>query len=299
MIKPPSLKKGDKIGIVAPAKWIPQDKYPPIIQLIESKGYKVIRGDTTYKEFGPFAGTDKERITDLQQMLEDKDIKAVFCLRGGYGVVRIIDKLNIDTLKKHPKWVVGFSDITILHNFLSNSNIESIHGQMPVNFNSNHSGINQLFDTIEGKLLNYTFEPTGLNRPGCSKGILTGGNLAILCSLLATPYDVSFDNKILFIEEIGEYLYRLDRMMHQLKLAGKLKNIAGLVVGGLSSMEDNIPAFGQTAEEIIFSAVKDYNYPVCFGFPAGHIPNNQPLIMGRNVQLNVGVDNCELIFEKS
>lgn len=296
MITPTYLKKGNTIGIIAPAKWISQDKYPTIIQFIEEKGYKVIRGKSTFAEHGPFAGNDELRLTDMQSMIDNAEVDAIFCLRGGYGTIRIIEELNFEGVKTHPKWIVGFSDITILHNTLSNLGIESIHGQMPINFDNEKESTHKLFEVLEGKSISYNFDSNTLNRTGNANGILTGGNIAILCSMLGTTLDTDWTNKILFIEEVGEYLYKLDRMMHQLKLSGKLNNLAGLIVGGLSSMEDNTPKFGQTAQEIIFNVVKEYDFPVCFDFPAGHIPNNQPMIMGREVHLIIDRKFANLMF---
>ncbi len=296
MITPPYLQKGQTIGIVAPARYIEQSKYPEIINLIENKGYKVVRGKTTYLQNNIFAGNTNERAEDLQQMIDDNDIAAIFCLRGGYGTIHIADKLNIDKLKKHPKWVVGFSDITILHNILTNTEIESIHGQMPVNFSENNIAVDRLFDVLEGEKLQYSVDTADFNWQGKASGLLTGGNIAVLTSLLSTPFDVDWNSKILFIEEVGEYLYRLDRMMYQLKLSGKLKNLAGVIVGGLSSMQDNNPPFGKNAQEIIFNAIKDYDYPVCFNFPAGHIKENMPLIFNRKVLLEVTAEKAKVIF---
>ena len=287
MITPPYLKKDDTIGIVAPARWIEQNKYNSIIQFIEQNGYKVLRGESTYKQYGPFAGDDSLRLNDMQQMIDNNNISAILCLRGGYGTIRIIDNLNFENLKTHPKWIIGFSDITILHNALSNINIKSIHGQMPINFIENKNSAESLFKILKGEKIHYNIKADNLNKKGTIKGILTGGNIAILCSLLGTDFDTEWKGKILFIEEVGEYLYRLDRLMYQLKLSGKLKDIAGLIIGGLSSMKDNSPTFGQTAKEIIYNVIKEYNYPVCFNFSAGHIPNNQPLIMGEEIQLNI------------
>jgi muramoyltetrapeptide carboxypeptidase len=296
MITPPYLKKGQTIGIVAPARYIEQSKYPYIINLIESKGYKVARGKTTFLLHNIFAGTADERAEDLQQMIDNDNIATIFCLRGGYGTVQIIDKINFAKLGKQPKWIVGFSDITVLHNALTNTGIESIHGQMPVNFPEKSESIDMLFNTLEGKSLRYNINTNSLNRQGRASGLLTGGNIAVLTSLAATPFDVHWDNKILFIEETGEYLYRLERMMYQLKLSGKLANLTGLIVGGLSSMQDNNIPFGKNARQIIFDAVKDYNYPVCFGFPAGHIKDNMPLIFNRKIEMNVSSDRVEVVF---
>jgi muramoyltetrapeptide carboxypeptidase len=296
MITPPYLKQGDTVGIVAPAKWIEQKYYNPIIDFIEQKGYTVLRGRSTYEEYGPFAGSDSLRLEDMQQMINNRDIATILCLRGGYGTIRIINDLDFGILKTHPKWIVGFSDITILHNALSNNNIESIHGQMPINFTENIDSAKSLFNALKGNGLNYTLKPDKLNKTGIADGILTGGNIAILCSLIGTDLDVNWDNKILFIEDVGEYLYRFDRLIHQLKLSGKLKKITGLIVGGLSSMKDNTPSFGQTAQEIIYNAVKEYNYPVCFNFPAGHISNNNPLIMGRMTHMEVDNNMVQVKF---
>jgi muramoyltetrapeptide carboxypeptidase len=229
-------------------------------------------------------------------MINNRDIATILCLRGGYGTIRIINDLDFGILKTHPKWIVGFSDITILHNALSNNNIESIHGQMPINFTENIDSAKSLFNALKGNGVNYTLKSDKLNKTGIADGILTGGNIAILCSLIGTDLDVNWDNKILFIEDVGEYLYRFDRLIHQLKLSGKLKKITGLIVGGLSSMKDNTPSFGQTAQEIIYNAVKEYNYPVCFNFPAGHISNNNPLIMGRMTHMEVDNNMVQVKF---
>jgi muramoyltetrapeptide carboxypeptidase len=297
MIQPLPIKPGDKIGIVAPAKFIAQNSYPEILNYIEKQGFIPVRGKTTFAEFGPFAGSDTERAADLQQMLDDQSIKAILCLRGGYGTVRIIEYLNFDAFVKKPKWLVGFSDITVLHAKLHQLGVESIHGQMPVHFNPGALGIKQLFQVLQNKPLNYTLTTHPLNKCGENAGLLVGGNLAILTSLLGTPFQMDYQNKLLFIEEVGEYLYRFDRMMYQLKLSGILNQISGLIVGGLTAMEDNEPAFGQSAEQIISDLLEDTHYPVCFGFPAGHIANNQPLVFGRNAHLNVNDLEVSLKFD--
>lgn len=298
LIKPPYLIKGDTIAIVAPARWIDQDLYPSIVEQIEKEGYQVLRGKSTYLTYGPFAGNDKERTNDLQNMLDNPEVKAIFCLRGGYGTIRIIDDIDFSNFRRNPKWIIGFSDITILHNAIHNLGIASIHGQMPLNFanRSNNKGLDKLFSTLKGKHLNYKLPPNALNKAGEVKGELIGGNVAIFNSLIGTNYEVITDDKILFIEEVGEYLYRFDRLMHHLKMSGKLAKLSGLIVGGLSDMKDNEPAFGQSAEEIIAKLVQEYDYPVCFGFPAGHIKENFPLIMGAEIELKVETQKVELIF---
>lgn len=291
MIQPDNLKKGDTIGIVAPARFIKQDQYTTIINIIESKGFKVLRGKSTKLEHFTFAGTDQERTSDLQQMLDHKEIKAIFCLRGGYGTIRIIDKLDFALFKKYPKWLIGFSDITILHNTIHNIGVESIHGQMPLNFanRTENKGLDKLFEVLKGSSVDYSIPAHSQNRIGKANGEIIGGNVAILSSLVGTPFDIDTKNKVLFIEEVGEHLYRFDRLMRHLKLSGKLSKLNGLIVGGLTDMEDGNPEFIHSAEEIIYEVVKDYNYPVCYNFPAGHIKENYPLVFGREV--NITVDN--------
>jgi muramoyltetrapeptide carboxypeptidase len=299
MLTPNYLQPGDQIGIVAPARWIPQDKYPEIIQLIESKGYEPVRGKSTYLEHGIFAGTDEQRLTDMQQMIDDPKIKAVFCLRGGYGSIRIINRLKFDRMKAYPKWLIGFSDITIFHSALSSVGIESLHGQMPVNFDNKIPNIelDKLNQILTTNKITHSFTCQPDDRFGHSVGEMTGGNLSILCSLIGTPLQINTQGKILFIEEVGEYLYRIDRMMHQLKQAGLLSDLAGLIVGYFTRIDDNSPAFGQTYREIIMEAVKDTEYPVAFGFPAGHNHPNYPLIMGRKARLSVEKCDCTLSFD--
>lgn len=300
MIKPPYLDNNVTIAIVAPARWIDQDLYPSIIKQIEQEGYKVVRGESTYLTHGPFAGTDDERRNDLQQMLDNPDIKAIFCLRGGYGSIRIIDEIDFSKFKQNPKWIIGFSDITILHNAIHNLGIASIHGQMPLNFanRTNNKGLEKLFQTLKGEKLYYSIQTNELNRTGEAIGELVGGNVAIFNSLIGTNLELNTHGKILFIEEVGEYLYRFDRLMHHLKMSGKLANINGLVVGGLSDMKDNEPAFGQSAEEIVADLVAEYDYPVCFDFPAGHIKENFPLIMGAEIELKVSDEQVSINFMK-
>lgn len=299
MITPPYLKKGDAVGIVAPARWIEQEKYESIISIIEKQGFNPIRGKTTYLTHGPFAGTDAERLGDMQSMLDNTDIKALFCLRGGYGTIRIIEDLDFTRFKQNPKWIIGFSDITILHNALHNMNVASIHGQMPLNFSgrSDNKGLDTLFNVLVGKPLTYSLDSHPLNKMGEASGELVGGNVAILCSLIGTPLDINTEGKILFIEEVGEYLYRFDRLMHHLKMSGKLSQLAGLIIGGLTDMKDNEPAFGLSVAEIVAHVVKDYTYPVCFDFPAGHIKENYPLILGAKSQLRVTSHKSEILFE--
>ncbi len=299
MITPAYLNSGDKIAIVAPAGKIANDKISPAIQTLESWGLKVITGEHLHGAYHQFSATDEERTADFQKMFDDESVRAILCARGGYGSNRIIDILDFEKFTKSPKWIIGFSDITVFHSHIhSNFQIETIHGTMMAGLNDseeNNPGIDSLRTALFGRKLNYQFKAHPLNRKGNTEGILIGGNLAILCSLIGTPSDIQTDGKILFIEDVGEYLYRLDRMMWQLKRAGKLNNLVGLVVGGLTEMKDSETPFGKIAHEIIKECVEEYDYPVCFDFPAGHQDDNRAMIFGREVRLEVN-EAVELEF---
>ncbi len=303
MTTPPYLSKGDTIGIVSPAKSIPEKTIVNAKRIIGDLGFRVKMGRNTISVFHQFAGTDDERVTDFQEMLDDTAAKMILCSRGGYGSIRIIDLLDFNQFINYPKWIVGFSDITVFHSHLfSNFDIESIHAKMPLNFPDNEIGdqsVNLLFAAAMGENLKYEIAANPLNRLGNTEACIVGGNLAIICSLSGSRSDVDTDGKILFFEDVGENLYRLDKMMWTLKRAGKLSNLAGLVVGGLTDMEDNEVKFGKSAEEIIAEAVSDFDYPVCFNFPAGHQMKNYPLIIGRTVNLEVAVDQVNLNFQPS
>ena len=299
MITPPYLRKNDTVGLIAPAKNFDAEGLQPALSILKNWGLQVKIGESVYNQYGPFAGTDGERASDLQIMVDDAEIKAIFCIRGGYGCNRIIDSIDWTRFLKSPKWIVGYSDITLLHCTLQRMGIESIHGIMPLQFSQEGSSlaVENLRKTLFGVPWSYETVTHLLNRPGRIEGDLVGGNLAILCSAIGTPSDFDSNNRILFIEDIGEYLYRLDRMMVQLKRAGKLSKLKGLVVGHLSDMLDNAVPFGKNANEIIFDAIKDYNYPVCFNFPIGHEPLNLPMVVGRKTILEIDNSVVKLSFE--
>lgn len=290
MIIPSYLKVGDRIRIVSPAGKVKKEKINPGIDLLREQGFEVLIGKNVFNEYFQYSGTDQQRAADLQEAIDDPTTKAIICSRGGYGSARLIGYLNFSALKKFPKWLVGFSDITVLHSVFHCLEIASIHGPMPGFYEQEEKtsqSFRELINILKGKLPAYTFDGVRENRKGKAVGTLVGGNLSLLIQLNATPYDFDPTGKILFIEDLSEYLYHLDRMMINLRLSGKLKNLAALVVGNFTDMKDNKDTFGKSVEEIILDAVRDYNYPVCFHFPSGHIDENMPLAMGMNYQLCV------------
>ncbi|MVN20215.1 S66 peptidase family protein [Mucilaginibacter arboris] len=288
MIQPPYLKIGDKVAITCPAKKLLQPM-TDAVALLESWGLKVVLGETVNASYNQFAGEDALRAADLQGFIKDDSIKAIFAARGGYGTIRMIDDVDFSSIKEAPKWIIGFSDITVLHaHVFAAFGLQSIHGQMPLTIpDGTAESLQTLRKALFGEDVGYQFSAEKLNRMGEAQGILVGGNLALLIAVSGSVSDFVYSGKILFIEDVGEYLYSIDRMMRTLKRAGKLKNLAGLMVGSFTELKDNETPFGQTAEEIIFETVKEYDYPVCFNFPAGHISNNQALILGKTLNLTV------------
>ena len=292
MNKPCYLTTGDKIRIISPAGNVSVEKTEQGIEILRNEGFEVQIGNYVFDRFFQFAGTDELRFADLQESLDDERCKAIICSRGGYGTIRLISRLDFSKFCKNPKWLVGFSDITVLHSILQGLGFCSIHGAMPGFYSK--EGVKtqsyiELIKILTGKDSSYVTVPHNeKNREGTAIGEVVGGNLSIFYSLLGTPLELDTSHKILFIEDIGEYLYHIDRMMWSLKLAGKLENLAGLVVGGFSDTKDNGSPFGQAVEDIVMNVVKEYRYPVCFDFPAGHIDVNLPLVLGANYSLEVG-----------
>jgi muramoyltetrapeptide carboxypeptidase len=299
MIKiPPYLKKGDTIGLVCPSGTLPAKKAATCISTLEAWGYKVKIGKTLGTQHHYFSATDEARAADLQEMLDDKNVQAVLCGRGGYGMSRIIDLLDFKTFKKHPKWVIGFSDITLLHNHCTQAlKIASLHAPMAGAFNngqSNNEWVLSLKHTLQGKKANYKAATHALNKLGTASGKLVGGNLTLVAHAVGTESGLQTKNAILFLEDIGEYKYNIDRMMLQLKRSGMLKNLAGLVVGGFTQTKDSDPAFGATVYEIIEAAVAEYNYPVCFDFPISHDKENYAIKHGMEYALEVTAKKVSL-----
>lgn len=287
---PPPLKTGDKIGIMAAARKITSSELEKAIQIIKNHSFEVELGNSINVADNQFAGDDNLRANDLQQMLDNPDIKAIIFARGGYGSVRIIDKIDFSAFKKNPKWLVGYSDITVFHCHINkNIGVETLHASMPINFAENtEDSINTLFNTLRGEKVNFTIPSNhNLNRNGIAKAEINGGNLSVLYSLLGSKSFPDLNGKILFIEDLDEYLYHIDRMMMALKRAGAFNNLAGLLVGGMTKMNDNQISFGKSAEEIIRDVVDEYDFPIAFGFPAGHFNDNRAIIMGGKYKLDV------------
>jgi len=287
---PPYLKPGDTIGITCPAGYIKTEAIQPAVQLMQSWGFKVKVGQTVGKRDFTMGGTDAERLADLQQMLDDPAIKAIMCARGGYGAVHIIDQLNLKRFTVNPKWVIGFSDITVLHNHIhTNCHVATLHSKMCNSFPDDWSlaepvqveTILSIKQALTGQKVIYSSPISASNRSGTATAPLIGGNLSIIATLTGTPSDISTDGKILFLEDTGEYLYNIDRMLYHLQRSGKLEKLAGLVIGGFKvKPDDPDDEFGKTLYDVVFDRVKNYKYPVCFDFPVGHQKNNIALKCG-------------------
>jgi len=297
---PTYLKPGDKVAVIATAKIPEKASIEEGIRVLKSWGLSIEEGKHLYKKFHTFAGNDAERLQDFQNALNAPEIKAIFFARGGYGTQRIIDLIDISPLDKYPKWLIGFSDLTVTHFLLQKNKIPSVHGAMPASFvqAGSENALQTLHDLLFGIDFSYKIPPSAINRPGLGKGELIGGNISLISNNIGTTTDIDFSGKILFLEEVGEYLYHLDRMMVHLKRAGKLTHIAGLIVGAFFDMKDNETEFGKSANEIVLDAVKEFNYPVCFDFPAGHIANNQPLLFGHPATLEVSSTKVFLSYSR-
>lgn len=302
-IQPQHLKTGDSVAIVAPSgilknrkKEINQAK-----ELLKSWGLNVVIGEHVFKKDNHFAGTDDERADDFQKALDNPSIKAIWCARGGYGTVRMIDKIDFTKFKKKPKWVIGYSDITAIHNQLNIEGSESIHAMMCTSLRSDLKDIEDAIETFRcalfGQPLSYTVEGSKYNKAGNTSGPLVGGNLTLLHTMLGSKTSIDTSGKILFIEEIGEYKYHIDRMLQSLKRAGYFENLTGLIVGDMSNMRKNTTPWGTTVEQLILDVVAEYDFPVLFDFPAGHEDDNRALILGRAVKLTVGSEKSSVVFE--
>lgn len=299
-LTPPYLKRGDTVAITCPAKKLPVE-IDNAVRLLESWDLKVILGETVHASWHQFAGSDELRAADLQRFLDDTSVKAIFAARGGYGTIRIIDRIDFSSFRNHPKWIIGFSDITILHSHIQALyKTESIHGQMPLTIpDGSEISLETLRKALFNEKFEYSYESQVKNRDGKASGILMGGNLTLLMMMAGSVSEQDYSGKILFLEDVGEYLYSIDRMMWNLKRAGKLTDLKGLIVGAFTELKDNDIPFGQTAEQIIMEHVKEYDFPVCFNFPAGHIADNRALIFGRQVNLNIEGQSVTLIYSEN
>ncbi|MEO6637828.1 MAG: LD-carboxypeptidase [Ginsengibacter sp.] len=295
---PPYLKPGDTIGIVCPAGYMPVEKAATAIETLKEWGYRVVVGKTLGHQYHYFSGSDVERLSDLQQMMDDNSINAILCARGGYGTGRIIEKLSFKKFKKNPKWIVGFSDITVLQShLLTNYRIASLHAPMAAAFNdgeNKNAFIQSLHDALLGRQAVYSCLGHPFNQKGKSSGVLVGGNLSLLAHLIGTSSDIITKDKILFIEDVGEYIYNVDRMLYQLKRCGRFDDLAGLIVGKFTDMKDSSIPFGQTTEEVIRDIVNEYDYPICFGFPVSHEKENYALKIGVKYELTVSATSVQL-----
>lgn len=290
MITPASLRVGSKVALVAAARKVVYEDIIVAIRQLEERGFIPVYDERLFMSHNQFAGTDVERAYNLQRYLDNPDIDAIMCVRGGYGTVRIIDRLNFDKFLLKPKWIVGYSDVTVLHCKLQSLGVQSLHATMPINFSTNtKESLDSLFDALCGKSLSYDLQDTPINMRDMVEGELVGGNISVLYSMLASDIFPDTDGKILFLEDLDEYLYHIDRMMMAFLRAGKLDNIKALIVGGLTDMHDNTVPFGMSAEEIIMEKLKNKDVPLCFNVPAGHISDNRALILGKTIRISSSV----------
>lgn len=289
MNRPPYLKSGDRVGLVSPARKISSAEVNAAVKVLQKWGLEPVFGRHIFSRQDQFAGSDDERAADIQEFLDDINVKAILSTRGGYGSVRIIDKLDFSKFKVHPKWFIGYSDITVFHNHIhQHYGIETLHATMPINFPSDfgeNDSVQSLKKALFGQLKGYSFSTCKIWREGIANAPLIGGNLSMLYSLSGTNSDINTENKILIIEDLDEYLYHIDRMMLNMKRSGKLSKLKGLIVGGMSDMNDNTVPFGKTAQEIIWDAVKEFDYPVIMDFPMGHQEPNLAMYFGGQVQV--------------
>ncbi|NJM14056.1 MAG: LD-carboxypeptidase [Bacteroidales bacterium] len=302
MISPTFLKTGDKVGVAAPAGRVIKDTIDTGMALLKDlSGFNVVTGQHLYKRQGVFAGTDRERTADLQQMLDDQEIKAIFFARGGYGCIRVLPHLDFSGFVRHPKWLIGFSDITVFHAHVNTKlKTQTIHGSMPGSYASgkyNPANLADLINLLKNKPVSYAFPSAHKNLPGTVTGEIVGGNLSIICSLLGTPFDINTKQKILLIEDVAEHDYRIDRMLNTLRLAGKLKDLKALLIGDFTNVTSGTFAMQQSIEEMIMEAATGNNYPLAFGIKAGHDLLNKPFIFGRHVKVKVEENHTNINYE--
>lgn len=295
---PPYLKKGDTIGILATARKVELKSLAPAIKLLESWGLHVVVGKTVGLDNNQLAGQDWQRATDLQQMLDNPAIKAIMSAKGGYGTVRIIDRIDFTKFKRKPKWIVGFSDVTVLHSHINTMGYATLHSLMGISvLRATPEAAESFRKALFGEKLAYTIAPHAYNRPGKATAEMVGGNLSVLYSITGSVSEPDVKGKILFIEDLDEYLYHIDRIMMNLERNGYFKNIKGLIIGGMTKMRDNDIPWGHNALQIIQDITKKYDIPICFNFPAGHITDNRALPLGRVATLEVTPAGTKLTYQ--
>jgi len=295
MIIPPKLKVGDKIGLISTARKVSLEELNYSIEIIHSWGLEVVFGKFLFEEYHQFSGTITQRVIDLQGMINDDTINAILCCRGGYGTVQIIDKIDFSNLRKNMKWIIGYSDTTVLHSHLHRIGFATLHATMPINFSNNTpQSLLSLKKSLFGIENIIEASPHHFNRSGKVTGEIVGGNLSILYSLLGSKSDINTEGKILFIEDLDEYLYHIDRMVINMHRNDKFRNLKGMIIGSMSDMHDNSISFGYTAEAIIFNYIKEYNFPVCFDFPSGHIDDNRSIKLGVDSVLDINTNGVIL-----
>ncbi len=296
MNQPKPLHKGATVGILSTARKISITEIQAAIELLHSWDLKVVLGTTIDLEKNQFAGDDMTRTLNFQQFLDDENIDAIWCARGGYGTIRMIDQLDFSRFIKSPKWIIGYSDVTVLHSKGQQLGFETLHATMPINVAKNSSeSLESLRKVLFGEALNYIISSSSYNRNGTTKGTLIGGNLRMLYSMTGADLNLNTKGKILFLEDLDEYLYHIDRMLMNLKQNGYFNELAGLIIGGMTDMHDNTIPFGKTVHEIILDITSEYDFPICFNFPAGHLDDNRALIFGKEATLKVE-ENVELTF---
>jgi muramoyltetrapeptide carboxypeptidase len=294
---PPYLHKGDTVAIVATARKVAGESVDPAVSLLKSWGLNVVLGKTIGKEENQLAGADWQRATDFQEMMDRPGIKAIWCAKGGYGTVRMIDRLDFTKFKQRPKWVIGFSDATVLHSHINNLDIATIHGIVAISVSkATPEAIDSFKKALFGDNISYTLPPHAYNKEGKATGELVGGNLSVLYSIIGSASEADYKGKIIFIEDLDEYLYHIDRMMFNLKRNGYFKEVKGIIIGGMTKMRDNDVPWGHDALQIIQDITKEYKIPICFNFPAGHIQDNRALIMGDQVTLEVTAAGTKITF---
>ena len=297
MIQPPALNPGDLIYITAPAKLMDAQAVTYAKKHLEENGFKVLISKNCLGKHHYFSGTDEERLWDLQFGIDHPDVRAILCARGGYGSIRLVDRINWANMLREPKWLIGFSDITVFHHRLNKLGVQSIHGSMPINFEKNtEAALTTLVNTLKGSWPQFLLPSNQSNKVGIATGNLIGGNLSIVYSMLGTDDQYDFEDSILFLEDLGEHYYQVERMFFALKKSGAFQKIKGLIIGGISELEDTDPPLGRTIEEIVLDQLMFTRIPVLFNFPGGHIEDNRAMVFGKKIQLTVSEGEASVVY---